>query len=75
MEACKFCSKQLIVPMVQIFANSVWAKRPTPGSVLLNLRFRDESRASQHAPASQPEQVHQRLLSNTPFLPGPSTEA
>ena len=41
-------------PGAQIFANSVWAGRPTPGSVLLNLRFRDESRAEEGSKVAAP---------------------
>ena len=50
--------RQALWPGAQIFRYSVWVGRPTPGSALMNLRYRDESKVAAahrcvHA-ASQP---------------------
>ena len=48
----------------QVFRFSVWRGRPTPGSALMNLRYRDErasapgTQARGHSPASHPPASH-----------------
>ena len=50
---------------LQIFANSTWVKKPTPGAALLNLRYRDERRATLAA-ASSPAAVSNSAAAATP---------